>query len=33
MVPWEKQVYVTMLTDYIKEQNEKMKMLQLQRKR
>ncbi len=33
MIPWEKQIYVTMLQDFIKEQNEKMKMLELQRRR
>lgn len=33
LIPWEKQIYVTMLQEFIKEQNEKMKMLELQRKR
>lgn len=33
MIPWEKQIYVALLQDMIKEQNEKMKMLQLQRRR
>ena len=32
MIPWEKQIYVRMLNDYIKEQNEKMKQLQAQNK-
>lgn len=30
MIPWEKQIYVKILTDHVKEQNEKMKQLQLQ---
>ncbi len=25
LIPWEKDIYVTMLTDYIKEENEKRK--------
>jgi hypothetical protein len=33
LIPWEKQIYVTMLQEFIKEQNEKMKMLEMQRKR
>jgi hypothetical protein len=33
LIPWEKQIYVTMLQEFIKEQNEKMKMIELQRKR
>lgn len=33
MLPWEKQIYVSLLQEFIREQNEKMKMLQLQRKR
>lgn len=33
MLPWEKQVYVSMLQEMVKEQNEKMKMLELQRRR
>lgn len=33
MIPWEKQIYVMMLQEFIKEQNEKMKMLEMQRKR
>jgi hypothetical protein len=33
LIPWEKQIYVTMLHEFIKEQNEKMKMLEMQRKR
>lgn len=33
MIPWEKQIYVTMLQEMIKEQNEKMKMLEMQRRR
>ena len=31
MIPWEKQIYIKMLTDYIKEQNERLKQLQAQR--
>jgi hypothetical protein len=31
MIPWEKQIYIKMLTDHIKEQNEKLKQLQMQR--
>jgi len=33
LIPWEKQIYVTMLANYIKEQNEQFKLLQQQRKR
>ena len=33
LIPWEKQIYITMLQEFIKEQNEKMKMLEMQRKR
>lgn len=32
MMPWEKQIYVRMLTDHIKEQNEKLQQLQMQNK-
>jgi hypothetical protein len=28
LIPWEKQIYVKMLTDFIKEQNEKLKLIQ-----
>lgn len=33
MMPWEKQIYVTMLTEFVKDQNEKIKLAQQQRKR
>lgn len=33
LIPWEKQIYITMLREMVKEQNEKMKMLEMQRKR
>ena len=33
MIPWEKQISITMLQEMIKEQNEKMKMIEMQRKR
>lgn len=33
LIPWEKQIYVTMLAQYMKEQNEQMKMLEMQRRR
>jgi hypothetical protein len=33
LIPWEKQIYVTMLMQYIKEQNEHIKMLQMQKRR
>ena len=32
MIPWEKQLYIKLLTDNIKEQNEKVKQLQMQNK-
>lgn len=32
LIPWEKQIYVKMLENYIKEQNEKLKMMQAQRR-
>lgn len=28
MMPWEREVYVSLLVDYIKKENEKLKMLQ-----
>jgi hypothetical protein len=28
MLPWEREVYVAMLIDYVKQQNEKLKLLQ-----
>ncbi len=28
MIPWEREVYVAMLIDYVKNQNEKLKLLQ-----
>ncbi len=28
MMPWEREVYVTMLINYVKQQNEKLKLLQ-----
>jgi len=28
LIPWEKQIYVKMLTDFIKEQNERLKLIQ-----
>ena len=28
MIPWEREVYVTMLIEYVKTQNEKLKLLQ-----
>jgi len=28
MIPWEREIYVTLLTDYIKEENEKIKQKQ-----
>lgn len=31
LIPWEKQIYVRMLTDFIREQNEKLKLLQQQK--
>lgn len=33
LIPWEKQIYVKMLVDHIKEQNEMMKLSQAQKKR
>ena len=33
LIPWEKQIYVTMLTEFVKDQNEKIKLAQQQRKR
>ncbi len=27
MVPWEREVYITLLVDYIKKENERLKML------
>jgi hypothetical protein len=33
LIPWEKQIYITMLQEMIKEQNEKMKMIEMQRRR
>lgn len=33
LIPWEKQIYITMLQEMIKQQNEKMKMLEMQRRR
>jgi hypothetical protein len=33
MMPWEKQIYIAMLQNFIKEQNEKMKLLEMQRRR
>lgn len=33
LIPWEKQIYVTMLAQFMKEQNEQMKMLEMQRRR
>lgn len=33
LMPWEKQIYVTMLTEFVKDQNEKIKLAQQQRKR
>ena len=33
LIPWEKQIYVKLLENYIKEQNEKLKMAQAQRSR
>ena len=32
LIPWEKQIYVKMLTDFVKEQNERLKQLQQQQK-
>lgn len=33
LIPWEKQIYVTMLAQHLKEQNEQMKMLEMQRRK
>jgi hypothetical protein len=33
LMPWEKQIYVSMLAQQIKEQNEQMKLLEAQRRR
>ena len=33
MIPWEKQIYVRMLTNHINEQNEKIKLMQAQKNR
>jgi hypothetical protein len=33
MIPWEKQIYIALLQKFIDEQNEKMKMLELQKRR
>jgi hypothetical protein len=33
MLPWERDVYVGMLVDYIKEENEKIKLQQMQNRR
>lgn len=33
MIPWEKQIYVKMLANHIQEQNEKMKLMQAQKRR
>lgn len=33
MIPWERDIYVTLLTRYINEENEKIKQKQAQRKR
>jgi len=33
LMPWEKQIYIAMLQEFIKEQNDKMKMLEMQRRR
>jgi hypothetical protein len=32
LIPWEKQIYVKMLENYIKEQNEKLRIMQAQRR-
>ena len=31
LIPWERQIYIKMLIDHIKEQNEKLKQAQLQK--
>ena len=33
LIPWEKQIYVTMLAQFMKEQNEQMKMLEMHRRK
>jgi hypothetical protein len=33
MIPWEKQIYITLLQELLKQQAEKMKMLELQKRR
>ena len=33
MIPWERDIYVSLLTNYINEENEKIKQQQAQRKR
>ncbi len=33
LIPWEKQIYVRMLTNHINEQNEKIKLMQAQKNR
>ena len=32
MMPWEREIYVSLLTDYIKTENDKLKILQQNRK-
>lgn len=32
MMPWEREVYVTLLVDYVKTENEKLKILEQNRK-
>lgn len=32
MMPWEREIYVSLLTDYIKNENEKLRMIQQNRK-
>jgi len=31
MIPWEREIYVAMLTDHIKEENEKLKQIKKRR--
>jgi len=33
LIPWEKQIYVKLLENHVKEQNEKLKLAQAQRSR
>jgi hypothetical protein len=33
MIPWEKNIYLDMLMEYIKEENEKINQMNLQKKR